>query len=182
VRDGEGDTWRLSGLVGLVFETVMELPFLMWPPTNSLPPRLWLPRADGGSGDSGDTGRFWRALSEPCRPLGLKVKSERPGDRGWRLSEALSGLRVAPGLKLKSGRAGERRVRVPQPPGPSGPQEKSNCLWLDSMAERGRWLLAPQKATEAADGERDGKTKGGLGGGRGVRGEGCWLDRDELLL
>lgn len=79
-----GDAKPLSDLVGLVLMTVIDSPSLSFPPTNSLPPRLWPPRLGIVRGDAGE-----------------------PGDRGGLINE-LAGSEGALELKLNSGRGGDR--------------------------------------------------------------------------
>ncbi len=109
-----GEAKPLSDLVGLVLMTVMASPERMWPPTNSLPPRRW-PTPDGlagmARGDCGDWGGLRKALSG-------------------------AGARLAPGLKEKSGRAGDLGGPLPSS------SEWPEALSSDSVADLGRRPVA----------------------------------------
>lgn len=109
-----GEAKPLSGFVGLVLMIVIASPARSFPPTNSLAPRLWPWRPGGMCGDCGVFGGLSNELllllllSSILAP-GLKEKSGKAGERpGDRgCRPALSGAREAPGLKLNSGRPGE---------------------------------------------------------------------------
>lgn len=140
----------LSDFVGLVLVTVMESPLRMLPPTNSLPPLRWpwpglegddIDLGDEVCGDSGDIGGLRRAAFE-------------------------SPVMLAPGLKLKFGRAAGRPGLPVEGVGSLGP-----LMARGSMAEAGLRPVALENDVGADAGAFAGKTKGGRGLGGIFRGE-----------
>jgi len=98
-----GEAKPLSVFVGLVLMIVIASPARSFPPTNSLAPRLWPWRPGGMCGDCGVFGGLSNELlSSSILAPGLKEKSGKAGERpGDRdCRSVLSGAREAPGLKL----------------------------------------------------------------------------------
>lgn len=105
-------------------------------------------------------------MSRTCDTPGLKEKSGKVEGPGcW--SE---GLVVAPGLKLKFGRAGER----PKPLSMGSLLISRRCIG-SSTTDLGRRPIALEKDEPDEEG-RAGNVNGGFGGGTLRLGEGCELE------
>lgn len=144
-----GDANPLSGLVGLVLMTAIELPSRSRPPTNSLPPLRW-PWPGG------------RCCEGP-------VLGELGVIGGLRSGDSRSGGSEAPGLKLNAGSATDLRGLWEFSAG----RLKDESLLLDSIADMGRRPVAREKEEGAEEGDcgRAGKENAGIGRGRPSWGE-----------
>jgi len=134
---------------------VTASPARIFPPTNSLPPLRWPVGLIGiDLGDSGAEGDFGGTKN---------VVSTARGDGS-----------DAPGLKENTGSAGDLSFGFSLSVATTNPD---SC---GSTADRGRRPVAREndEGAEEDDG-REGKTKGGFGGGRAEFGDVCGLAMDE---